>query len=62
MLARGGNGGSGNASLATLDCKRPLGEEGFTKGKTGEERVVQLELKTIADMGMASILSVEVIM
>lgn len=49
IVARGGNGGLGNASLSSPKRKAP----GFAlKGEPGEARDVQLEIKTIADAGL----------
>ncbi|MFD6953284.1 GTPase ObgE [Nocardiopsis sp. TSRI0078] len=49
VLARGGNGGLGNAALASKKRKAP----GFAlKGEEGEGFDVRLEMKTIADVGL----------
>ncbi|MUL43064.1 GTPase ObgE [Streptomonospora sp. PA3] len=49
VIARGGNGGLGNAALASPKRKAP----GFAlKGESGEELDVRLEIKTIADVGL----------
>lgn len=48
-VACGGEGGVGNAAFATAECRRPWD---FTPGEEGEERRVELEMKTIADIGM----------
>lgn len=49
ILAHGGTGGSGNASLASPKRKAP----GFALlGIPGEERSVMLELKTVADIAL----------
>ncbi|MDT0301189.1 GTPase ObgE [Streptomonospora wellingtoniae] len=49
VLARGGNGGLGNAALASPKRKAP----GFAlKGEAGEALDVRLEIKTIADAGL----------
>ena len=49
VIARGGNGGLGNAALASPKRKAP----GFAlKGEAGEEADVRLEIKTIADVGL----------
>jgi len=49
VLVQGGRGGLGNAALASKQRKAP----GFAlKGEPGEERIVQLELKVVADIGL----------
>ncbi|GAA3747244.1 GTP-binding protein [Spinactinospora alkalitolerans] len=49
VIAQGGNGGLGNAALASPRRKAP----GFAlKGEAGEEIDVRLEIKTIADVGL----------
>jgi len=49
VIARGGRGGLGNASLASRRRKAP----GFALlGEPGQQRDVVLELKTIADVGL----------
>ena len=49
IIAHGGRGGRGNAKFATSVNRAPREcEEGFP----GEERLVELELKTIADIGL----------
>lgn len=48
-VACGGEGGVGNAAFATAECRRPWD---FTPGEEGEGRRVELEMKTIADIGM----------
>ncbi|WP_046469533.1 GTPase ObgE [Allosalinactinospora lopnorensis] len=49
VIARGGNGGLGNAALASPRRKAP----GFAlKGEEGEVLDVRLEIKTIADVGL----------
>ena len=51
VLVEGGEGGVGNAAFATAECRRT---QDYTEGSAGEEREVELELKTIADVGMVS--------
>lgn len=53
VLAMGGEGGVGNAPFATADCRR---SREYIEGSPGKEREIDLELKTIADVGMVSIL------
>lgn len=49
VVAMGGKGGLGNAALATAARKAP----GFALlGEEGESRLVQLELKVVADVGL----------
>ncbi|MFC4561230.1 GTPase ObgE [Nocardiopsis mangrovi] len=49
VIARGGNGGLGNAALASAKRKAP----GFAlKGEEGEAFDIRLEIKTIADVGL----------
>ena len=52
VLVEGGEGGVGNAAFATADCRRT---RDCTVGSAGVESEVELELKTIADVGMVSI-------
>jgi GTP-binding protein len=47
--ASGGNGGRGNLSYASRNNKAP---RQYTEGQDGEDRVLELELKTIADIGL----------
>ena len=49
VLAQGGEGGVGNAAFATASCRRT---RECTLGDPGQEREIELELKTIADVGM----------
>ena len=52
VAARGGLGGLGNAYFKTALDQAP---KMHTEGTPGEERVVELELKTIADIGLVSL-------
>ncbi|MFW6143361.1 MAG: GTPase ObgE [Patescibacteria group bacterium] len=49
LVARGGKGGRGNAALRTSENKLPREAE---KGQKGEKRIIRLELKMIADVGI----------
>ncbi|ACV64043.1 GTP-binding protein Obg/CgtA [Desulfofarcimen acetoxidans DSM 771] len=50
VVARGGRGGRGNARFATPNNKVPTAYE---KGEPGQERWLRLELKLLADVGLA---------
>lgn len=51
VAAKGGRGGLGNSHFkTTLDQAPKLSSD----GTSGEEKVVELELKTIADIGLVS--------
>ena len=52
VVVRGGEGGLGNAAFASPVHRRP---QEFTEGGKGEERMLTMELKTIADIGMVCI-------
>ena len=49
VAAQGGLGGLGNAYFKTALDQAP---DKSTEGTPGEEKVVELELKTIADIGL----------
>jgi len=49
VVAKGGMGGKGNKRFATATDRAP---RQFTKGEPGEGRIVELELKLIADLGL----------
>lgn len=55
VVARGGRGGKGNKSFATHDNPAPKFSE---KGEPGEEKIVRLELKVLADVGLVGMPSV----
>jgi GTP-binding protein len=52
VVARGGRGGRGNATLAG---KRPRASRGAERGEEGEERRVDLEQRTVADVGLVGL-------
>lgn len=55
VVAKGGRGGKGNKSFATHDMPAPKFSE---KGEPGEEKMVRLELKVLADIGLVGMPSV----
>jgi GTP-binding protein len=52
LVAKGGKGGRGNAHFATPTRRVPRVAE---KGEKGEERMLLLELKTIAEVGLVGL-------
>ena len=55
VVAKGGRGGKGNKAFATHDNPAPKFSE---KGEPGEIRLVKLELKVLADVGLVGLPSV----
>ncbi len=55
IVAKGGRGGRGNKSFATHDNPAPQFSE---KGEPGEERILKIELKMLADVGLVGMPSV----
>ena len=53
VVTKGGTGGYGNIHFKSSSNRRPLE---FTNGEPGEEKIVELELKTIADIGLVGFL------
>ena len=52
IVAKGGKGGLGNTRFKSSTNRAP---KKFTKGATGEEYVIWLQLKTIADVGIVGL-------
>lgn len=55
MVAKGGHGGRGNSHFATSAVRAPTYAE---KGEPGEEKIIRLELKVLADVGLLGFPSV----
>ncbi len=55
IVAKGGRGGKGNKAFATHDNPAPSFSE---KGEPGEERILKIELKVLADVGLVGMPSV----
>ena len=55
IVVKGGHGGRGNSHFATSAVRAPTYAE---KGEPGEERIVRLELKVLADVGLLGFPSV----
>lgn len=55
MVAKGGHGGRGNSHFATSAVRAPTYAE---KGELGEEKMIRLELKVLADVGLLGFPSV----
>ena len=55
VVCRGGRGGKGNKSFATHDMPAPKFSE---KGEPGESKLIKLELKVLADIGLVGMPSV----
>lgn len=55
MVAKGGHGGRGNSHFATSAVRVPTYAE---KGEPGEEKMIRLELKVLADVGLLGFPSV----
>ena len=51
VAAWGGSGGVGNVAFATPSQQKPIT---CTQGTEGEEKLLELELKIIADVGLVS--------
>ena len=49
MIVRGGEGGLGNAMFSSTEERKPIES---TLGSLGEEKVIEVELRTIADVGL----------